>query len=393
MDNTLEDLRKLLLGMRLYSKCMMNGVSNEELEERLQMLQNRNCLSDCNLQDLVNVCQLNTQPSQECRDELVSENKEEPCTSYFEKRAEEDCPICLEELDEDSVYIGKCGHMLHEGCLEKYINNKARGEYNCPSCRGEMFKRLTRKPSLIKESQFSFIGPRERPLTVEERMREAHQRALEYQRQNPPLRDNSNRDESDSEEEFKDVVLSENPSVIIRTVDVENGIYNIQINSRILTEGEESMIDDFERDILPLFNEKILDVFEREYRRYLNIMQRMWRETELEEAEQEEPTEEIIRDVITRANRITPSTTINRLNINITFIDFIDKFILGYYMDDEDNDWIEEYATQLQDYENKEKFMALIFLFVPDFINKLEEEQEPEEEESDLDIDLEEESD
>jgi hypothetical protein len=62
-------------------------------------------------------------------------------------------------------------------------------------------------------------------------------------------------------------------------------------------------------------------------------------------------------------------------------------------MDDEDNDWIEEYATQLQDYENKEKFMALIFLFVPDFINKIEEEQESEDEDSDLDIELEEESD
>lgn len=46
-----------------------------------------------------------------------------------------ECPICCEE-DDVNIVQTECGHMFHEGCIERYIayNNKKR-LINCPVCR------------------------------------------------------------------------------------------------------------------------------------------------------------------------------------------------------------------------------------------------------------------
>jgi hypothetical protein len=141
MSETLEKLRKVLLGMRLYEKCAQNGVSNEELENRLSMLQNRNCLTNCDLQDLVNVCQLNTEPRRGCATSIDLEiAKDEPCNEYFEQ---EDCSVCLDSLSEgETEYAGKCGHLFHEACLKRYLSTLTQRNYRCPTCRGEVFQKF-----------------------------------------------------------------------------------------------------------------------------------------------------------------------------------------------------------------------------------------------------------
>jgi hypothetical protein len=53
MSETLNKIRRVLMGEKLFEKCAANSVSNEELEDRLAMLQNRNCLTNCNLQDII----------------------------------------------------------------------------------------------------------------------------------------------------------------------------------------------------------------------------------------------------------------------------------------------------------------------------------------------------
>jgi hypothetical protein len=50
-----------------------------------------------------------------------------------------DCPICLEELVEDTTYKTPCGHSFHETCLKKWKETYAEGKQpTCPYCRGNI---------------------------------------------------------------------------------------------------------------------------------------------------------------------------------------------------------------------------------------------------------------
>ena len=377
MSQDLENIRRKLLGKHLYEKCEINGLSEAELQERLDMLKEKNCLTDCDIQDLIYACNLKTQPSARCSQQTTQKGE---CTSYFDEQINESCPICYEPVEEkEYIYIGKCGHAAHEECLEKWIDTIRRkgGNYTCPVCRGQVFRRLYEGKYAVRRD-IENIGQN----IVAERMRQANLRALEYQRQNPPVRRdviNVPLDESESEEdEFEDIILLENPSLIIESEDRE--IYRVKLDFNILTEGEEHLIGDFRRMVPQFFTQRMIDVFQREYPSHLDTMRRMWTETGLR-GEVEEPTEENMRNIISRANRIDPSATFDRNNINVTFVDFVSKFILEYLMEDEENyNWISDYVGRLQNYENEETFMALILLFFPNFIEKLESESESESE-------------
>lgn len=56
--------------------------------------------------------------------------------SYYRDQAvKEDCPICLENIETDKLYIPGCCHYLCEPCAQHVIqlNNK------CPICRDDMY--------------------------------------------------------------------------------------------------------------------------------------------------------------------------------------------------------------------------------------------------------------
>lgn len=42
-----------------------------------------------------------------------------------------DCPICLEKLVSENVQELQCGHMFHNKCLEKWLEEN----HTCPYCR------------------------------------------------------------------------------------------------------------------------------------------------------------------------------------------------------------------------------------------------------------------
>lgn len=43
-----------------------------------------------------------------------------------------ECPICMEELTQTDLFVTRCGHSYHGGCLMKHLTRHD----NCPCCRG-----------------------------------------------------------------------------------------------------------------------------------------------------------------------------------------------------------------------------------------------------------------
>jgi len=43
-----------------------------------------------------------------------------------------ECPICMEELTPTDLFVTRCGHSYHGGCLMKHLTRND----NCPCCRG-----------------------------------------------------------------------------------------------------------------------------------------------------------------------------------------------------------------------------------------------------------------
>ena len=43
-----------------------------------------------------------------------------------------ECPICMEELTSTDLFVTRCGHSYHGGCLMKHLTRND----NCPCCRG-----------------------------------------------------------------------------------------------------------------------------------------------------------------------------------------------------------------------------------------------------------------
>ena len=43
-----------------------------------------------------------------------------------------ECPICMEELTPTDLFVTRCGHSYHGGCLMKHLTRHD----NCPCCRG-----------------------------------------------------------------------------------------------------------------------------------------------------------------------------------------------------------------------------------------------------------------
>ena len=351
MSETLEKLRKVLLGMRLYEKCAQNGVSNEELENRLSMLQNRNCLTNCDLQDLVNVCQLNTEPRRGCATSIDLEiAKDTPCNEYFEQ---EDCSICLDSLSEgETEYAGKCGHLFHEACLKRYLSTLPQRNYRCPTCRGEVFQKF-------------FENSRQQ--------RQPREEVLDFQ-----FVDDDGFQVVDDEEELLNILLRE-PEI---TATLRDEQYRIFFGEHFVTDTNEDSIDDFKEGIVPLVNDKVIDLFTREYRRLLPSMQRVWDEltrrgrNDISDLNIVRPTEENIRTIITIADRIEPETSARTMDINVSMYEFIVTYIIDIIGNDEDLvERFEPYFNIFQFYENKDMFLAAVLLMVPPFIKDLEESQ------------------
>ena len=51
-----------------------------------------------------------------------------------EKQSEDVCPICLDDMNQETVAILECHHEYHEKCIRKWLVNKE----SCPNCRAQV---------------------------------------------------------------------------------------------------------------------------------------------------------------------------------------------------------------------------------------------------------------
>ena len=47
-----------------------------------------------------------------------------------------DCPICLEQISNETLVNTKCNHCFHQLCIDKWLSAK----YNCPCCRSTIIE-------------------------------------------------------------------------------------------------------------------------------------------------------------------------------------------------------------------------------------------------------------
>lgn len=63
-----------------------------------------------------------------------------------EEKVEEDCPICMSSMEQDTV-VTPCGHHFHKECLEECYraalqDSRGRGNFPCPLCREPLLEPL-----------------------------------------------------------------------------------------------------------------------------------------------------------------------------------------------------------------------------------------------------------
>jgi RING finger and CHY zinc finger domain-containing protein 1 len=59
----------------------------------------------------------------------------------IENISNSDCPICLESINESIIPLKRlrCGHILHEECLEKYFDSNIEN-HQCPYCKTDIIE-------------------------------------------------------------------------------------------------------------------------------------------------------------------------------------------------------------------------------------------------------------
>ena len=139
MTQTLDQLRKVILGDKLYNQCLSEqiGASEKELKGRLLYLQhNDGCLQDCSFDDFKKLVCLRQNDGSKCSQNL---NTQQTCVQnrmkpILDERSKDICSICLDS--DPNVIICEAGHMVHTECLEQSLKNN---KTECPMCRKQMF--------------------------------------------------------------------------------------------------------------------------------------------------------------------------------------------------------------------------------------------------------------
>ena len=162
-----DDFRKLVLG-KYYNRCKSKQipVSNLFLSQRLTALQSQGYLEGCGLDDLINMCEF--KPVQKtCLQQLppnINVLQSEEYNQVLEELSLDDidtseepieCPICLEEFDEEKRPIERlspCGHYIHHSCI--YNTSKAMGQPPfCPICKTKVTNVLPPSEKEIREGK------------------------------------------------------------------------------------------------------------------------------------------------------------------------------------------------------------------------------------------------
>lgn len=115
----------------------LNRLSKEELIRKVMSLESRRRLawkSFYNLfderHDEFETLRTNIQTAQTSED--ISYIKRRLVELMDELNRFEGCPVCLETITKESVYIGNCGHMTCKDCHTEITQNRNK---QCPICR------------------------------------------------------------------------------------------------------------------------------------------------------------------------------------------------------------------------------------------------------------------
>jgi hypothetical protein len=143
MDHT---VRAKLLGSELLDLCDERKATAEDLQVRLTLLKNRfDCLSDCELDDFVQACDLKV-VGETCNEDLNS-SRFNTCLQRL--ATEYICGICLEPSEDENEVIPACinAHGFHKTCIQNWISAQRlrRLEPNCPTCKSQLLQSITRQ--------------------------------------------------------------------------------------------------------------------------------------------------------------------------------------------------------------------------------------------------------
>jgi len=168
-----EELRKLILG-KYYWKCKnkISPVSNLLLNNLLQDLQDQGLLLNCNLNDLIRLCEFKKVESP-CFTSIQS--SQFPKNNIIDQLSldedEQECPICLEEFDEEKIEIERlspCGHYAHKSCIQKSARALVKSPF-CPLCKetvtnveNSILEKIKARVELQQDETYGNINDRER---------------------------------------------------------------------------------------------------------------------------------------------------------------------------------------------------------------------------------------
>ena len=144
-----DQLRKIILG-KYYKGCKSRQIpiSNLFLAKRLQDLKNNGMLVNCQLEDIIQACEF--KPLTNCVPKTLPNINQDLISLEYQSLLQDlslddidtsdepsECPICLEEFDEEKRPIERlshCGHYIHHSCI--YNTSKAMGQPPfCPICK------------------------------------------------------------------------------------------------------------------------------------------------------------------------------------------------------------------------------------------------------------------
>lgn len=158
-NKRIDVLRRLFLGP-LYGECKDNpmGVTRDKLEARLNKLKEDECVLDCDVDEMIKVCQLKSHYPLCAKDEdCIAKNwdkdvmgrfsyqqymnakriENEPDTDDEEEEDENKCNICWMDEDANGEHPThmSCGHYSHISCLIRDAQTKGIDNAKCPECR------------------------------------------------------------------------------------------------------------------------------------------------------------------------------------------------------------------------------------------------------------------
>ena len=146
------NLRKTVLGIRLYNDCLRDGgrIERGVLEKRLKNLQTEGHFTECDVDTFAKLCSL--------REDAPLEQTNS-CLDHLEEEIEDVddkynlCVLCssVERDGEGIVPLSPCGHEVHRECMKDFV--RSWGKARCPTCANPIDDPTLQTDALLTEAE------------------------------------------------------------------------------------------------------------------------------------------------------------------------------------------------------------------------------------------------